>query len=55
MAEAIFNELRGEVTEIRLFPGRKSSFEVTCDDTLIFSKLNEGRFPNADEVLAAVG
>jgi selT/selW/selH-like putative selenoprotein len=30
-------------------------FEVVADDQLIFSKKNEGRFPETAEVLAAIG
>ena len=29
---------------------RSGAFEVTMNDTLIFSKLDSGRFPNDDEI-----
>ena len=31
-------------------PGRKTSFEVTVNDKLIYSKLEKGGFPNFDKV-----
>lgn len=34
--------------------GRRSSFEVTVNDKLIFSKLNLGGFPSAEDVIASV-
>jgi predicted Rdx family selenoprotein len=36
-------------------PGAKSQFDVLADDRLVFSKQQKGRFPDADELLAAVG
>jgi predicted Rdx family selenoprotein len=32
--------------------GVKSQYDVVADGTLVFSKQNEGRFPEDDEVLA---
>ena len=34
--------------------GRRSQFDVVADGTLVFSKEREHRFPEADEILAAV-
>ena len=34
--------------------GAKSQFDVVADGTLVFSKQREGRFPEADEILAAL-
>ena len=36
-------------------PGEKSQFDVLADGALIFSKAAEGRFPEEDEILAALG
>jgi predicted Rdx family selenoprotein len=36
-------------------PGKKSQFDVVADGTLVFSKQAEGRYPDADEVLAKLG
>jgi predicted Rdx family selenoprotein len=36
-------------------PGEKSQFDVIRDGTLVFSKQREGRFPEHDEILQALG
>jgi selT/selW/selH-like putative selenoprotein len=33
-------------------PGSKGQFDVIADGRLVFSKASEGRFPEADEILA---
>ena len=35
--------------------GAKSQYDVIDDGTLVFSKQREGRFPEDDEILAALG
>jgi len=35
--------------------GERSQFDVVGDDKLVFSKQREGRYPEADEILAALG
>lgn len=35
-------------------PGAKSQFDVEADGRLIFSKQREGRFPEEEEILAAL-
>ena len=35
--------------------GEKSQFDVVADGRLAFSKQAEGRFPDADDVLRALG
>jgi predicted Rdx family selenoprotein len=35
-------------------PGEKSQFDVVADGELVFSKQNEHRFPEADEIVAAL-
>lgn len=35
-------------------PGEKSQFDVLADGELLFSKKAEGRFPEEDEILAAL-
>jgi selT/selW/selH-like putative selenoprotein len=42
----------GVETEIQ--PGSKGSFEVSLDGKLLFSKLKEHRFPEADEIFSKV-
>ena len=34
--------------------GAKSQFDVMGDGTLVFSKQREGRFPEPDEIVAAL-
>jgi selT/selW/selH-like putative selenoprotein len=51
LAEAIKKEFGREVVATQ---GRSSSFEVTVDGKLIFSKLKEGRFPTDAEILASI-
>jgi predicted Rdx family selenoprotein len=34
--------------------GAKSQFDVLADGDLVFSKQREGRFPEEDEILAAL-
>ena len=34
--------------------GRTGSFEVKINGTLVYSKMKTGRFPNFDDVVAAV-
>jgi selT/selW/selH-like putative selenoprotein len=40
--------------EAGIAPGRMGSFEITRDGTVLFSKLETGRFPGDDEVRALV-
>ena len=35
--------------------GRRSQFDVVADGALVFSKQREGRFPEDDEILRALG
>ena len=35
-------------------PGAKSQFDVEADGRLLFSKQREGRFPEEEEILAAL-
>jgi predicted Rdx family selenoprotein len=35
--------------------GAKSQFDVVADGRLVFSKQSEGRFPEPDEIIAALG
>lgn len=47
LAEVPTAEVTGQV-------GRSSSFEVTVNDKLIFSKLKLGGFPAAEDVIASI-
>ena len=37
-----------------LIPGKGGEFEITVNDKLVFSKRQEGRFPDNEEVLAHI-
>ncbi len=37
-------------TDVEIFGGRTGSFEITRGGTVLFSKLDSGRFPEDDEV-----
>jgi selT/selW/selH-like putative selenoprotein len=41
-------------TDTRIEPGKVGQFDVIVDGKLIFSKHNENRFPEDDEVLRAL-
>jgi predicted Rdx family selenoprotein len=36
-------------------PGAKSQFDVVADGNLVFSKQREGRWPDTDEIIRALG
>jgi predicted Rdx family selenoprotein len=40
--------------EARDIPGSKSQFDVLRDDELVFSKQQEGRFPEHEEIFDAM-
>ena len=40
--------------ESRLIEGSGGAFEVRIDGTLVFSKLKQFRFPEEDEIFAAI-
>jgi predicted Rdx family selenoprotein len=44
-------ELSANGIEAVDIPGQKSQFDVLRDGTLVFSKQQEGRFPENDEVV----
>jgi predicted Rdx family selenoprotein len=46
--------LTGEGHDATPVEGAKSQFDVFADGTLVFSKQHEGRFPEEDELVAAL-
>jgi predicted Rdx family selenoprotein len=40
---------------VQTIEGRNSQFDVLQDGELVFSKQREGRFPEHDEIVAALG
>jgi predicted Rdx family selenoprotein len=41
--------------EAEVVSGEKSQFDVLADGNLIFSKQREGRFPEPEEIIQALG
>ena len=54
-AASLAAELRANGIEAVDIPGGKGQFDVIRDGTTVFSKHEAGRFPEHDEVLAALG
>ena len=50
MAEQILVEFKREIAEFKLVPSDGGRFELSVDGKLVFSKLQEGRFPEYSEV-----
>ena len=46
--------LNREGFEAEAIEGEKSQFDVLADERLVFSKQQEGRFPETDEILSAL-
>ena len=46
--------LTGEGHDATPVEGAKSQFDVVADGTLVFSKQHEGRFPEEEELIAAL-
>ena len=46
--------LIGEGYDAEAVEGAKSQFDVVADGALVFSKQHEGRFPEQDELVAAL-
>jgi predicted Rdx family selenoprotein len=46
--------LTGEGHDATPVEGAKSPFDVVADGTLVFSKQHEGRFPEEEELIAAL-
>jgi selenoprotein W-related protein len=45
-----------EVTDanVRLTPGSRGVFDVRCDGELVFSKFQQGRFPDVGEIIQLI-
>lgn len=51
MADDILTKFKPYITELVLVPSDGGTFEVSVDDTLIYSKLDTGRHAKPGEVL----
>lgn len=50
MAQEILGTFDQEVDELSLLPGTGGIFEITANDTLIWSRKDQGRFPEITEL-----
>lgn len=50
MAAQILADFKTDIAAFKLVPSGGGRFELSVDGELIFSKLQEGRFPEYDEV-----
>lgn len=50
MALELLSHYRKEITSLTLVPSGGGRFEVSLDDSLLFSKLETGRFPEPKEL-----
>jgi predicted Rdx family selenoprotein len=46
--------LNGTSHTAEIEPGEKSQFDVIADDTIVFSKQREGRWPDPAEIVAGL-
>jgi selenoprotein W-related protein len=52
LAENILKVHKQEISQFVIVPSDGGRFEVKVDGNLVFSKLEEGRFPEDEEILA---
>ena len=50
MASNILEKFGNSITSLTMIPSSGGVYEVTKNNNLIFSKKNEGRFPELDEI-----
>ena len=54
MAEQLLVEYKKDIADFTLVPSDNGRFEISVDDELIYSKVQEGRFPEYDEIKAKI-
>ncbi|MCS7253585.1 MAG: Rdx family protein [Armatimonadota bacterium] len=54
LAASVMNALLDGFEKIELYPASGGRFEVRVDGELIFDKQKEGRFPEAEEIIASL-
>ena len=50
MASELLNKYGNAISSFTLIPAGGGVFEVTKNESLLFSKMNKGRFPELDEI-----
>ena len=54
VVSAILYDYKHAFDEVRIVRGEKGSFVLSCDGTVLFSRLDAGRLVEPDEALAMV-
>lgn len=54
MALELLSHFRKNISHLKLVPSGGGAFEVSADGRLVFSKLQEGRFPEPKELKQAI-
>jgi selenoprotein W-related protein len=54
MALELLTHYRKDISELKLVPSGGGAFEVSVNGKLIFSKLEEGRFPEPKELKESI-
>jgi selenoprotein W-related protein len=54
LAAKLLTSLKRKIASLELEPSTGGCFELSLDGKLIYSKLDTGRFPNEDQLLASV-
>jgi selenoprotein W-related protein len=54
LANELLNQFEPEIESLTLIPSDGSRFEVTANNTLLYSKLQTGRHANPGEVLGLI-
>jgi selenoprotein W-related protein len=54
LTETLLSHYKFDITGLNLHPGTEGVFEISLDGELIFSKLQEGRFPEHEEVIRGI-
>ena len=50
MTESILKEFKQDIESLTLVPSDGGKFEFSIDGNLVYSKLEEGRFPEYNEI-----
>jgi len=53
--DSLLAKFDAHISEAKLKPSSGGRFEVSVDGTLVYSKLEVGRFPEPEEILEIVG
>jgi selenoprotein W-related protein len=55
LANELLNNFESQIESITLIPSQGGRYEVTVNNTLLYSKIQTGRHANPGEVLGLVG